>query len=342
MVYQRRAVRTYWLTCHLGYACRHSGACCSSKWPIPIERDRAASVEREIAAGHVAPMADPWLTPAIGAPDHIAGTLALTARGDCVFFRRPAPGARLDAPGACAIHHAKPASCRHFPYVCLVDARGVRATLSHYCPTAAAMLVDHEGPLDIVEGPAVFEDGSLPEGLDAREVLPPLEAPGRLVDLQRFTEWEQRLVRSLTTEGLPLWNTTAPPPVELFDLARDALPPMLAWPQAPGGLERTWTEAIAPQWPHIAPVAGRYLAARAFGSWVAYQGAGLPAVERSVIIAAAVFSVELARRAGPERASSEGETSRRVGRDVIIDALRHSDLLLVHYVDPEAFARKCE
>jgi hypothetical protein len=61
-----------------------------------------------------------------------------------------------------------------------------------------------------------------------------------------------------------------------------------------------------------------------------------------VIIAAAVFSVELARRAGPERASSEGETSRRVGRDVIIDALRHSDLLLVHYVDPEAFARKCE
>jgi hypothetical protein len=346
-------VRTYWLTCHLGYACRHSGACCSSRWPIPIERDRAARVEQEIAAGRVQPMVDPWLQRSAGIPDEYAGTLASTDRGACTFYRArqpfdtvlPGPDSRpvlsdtgrqaggverLPTPvqAGCAIHHAKPSSCAHFPYVCLVDARGVRVTLSHYCPTAAAMLVDHPGPVEVVEGPPVFADGSVPDGLDAREVLPPLEAPGRLVDFDRFTEWEQALVRSLGAGESALPRSPALPAVDLFDLARRAVPAPLSWPDAPDHLERTWAEAIAPYWSSIAPVAGRYVAARAFASWVAYQGGGVPAVERSLSIADAVFRVELVRQSWR-------------GRQSTIDALRQSDLLLVHYVDPLALAEVC-
>ena len=37
----------------MGYACRHSGACCTARWPIPIERDRALAVQAAIAAGRV-------------------------------------------------------------------------------------------------------------------------------------------------------------------------------------------------------------------------------------------------------------------------------------------------
>jgi Fe-S-cluster containining protein len=352
-----RAVRTHWLTCHLGYACRHSGACCSSRWPIPIERDRAKLVARDIAAGRVRPVVDPWLTPAIGAPEEVAGTLTLTDRGACTFYRTrnsglsdsvlPTPDFRLrqgnggqarlptPAAGGCAIHPIRPRSCAHFPYVCLIDSRGVRVTLSHYCPTAAAMLVDHTGALEIVEGPPVFEDGSVPEGLDARDVLPPLEAPGRLVDVDRFTEWERLLVRSLGAGESALLRSPASPAVELFDLARDAVPLRLGWPDAPEDLERTWAEVIAPEWPRIAPIAGRYLAARAFASWVAYQGAGLPAVEHSLAIADAVFRVELARQVG--QVGRVGLVERRL----VGEALRQSDLLLVHHVDPCVLARAC-
>jgi Fe-S-cluster containining protein len=324
--------RTFWLNAHLGYRCRHSGACCSSGWPIPIERDRAAAVVRDIAAGRVQPMVDPWVTRAVGTPQEFAGTLTLTDRGACTFYR-PRQSGLSDAgptpvPGACAIHHSKPSSCAHFPFVCLIDARGVRVTLSHYCPTAAGMLVDPRGPLDIVEGPPVFADGSTPEGLDAREVLPPLASPGRLAGLDEYSEWEARLVRSLAAAaGVP-----DPPLAARFEVARDALPATLSWPDPPAGLEQAWSELIAPRWPEVAPVAGRYLAARAFGSWVAYQGGGLPAVERSLLMVDAVFRVELARQA-------RGVAP--LGRAALTAAIRQSDLLLVHYVDPAEFARAC-
>ena len=33
-------VRTYWLSMHVPYHCRHIGVCCTSGWDIPIERAR--------------------------------------------------------------------------------------------------------------------------------------------------------------------------------------------------------------------------------------------------------------------------------------------------------------
>ena len=63
-------------------------------------------------------------------------TLLATAHGRCVFH---------DPAGRCAIHSALghdalPLACRQFPRVSVTDPRGVSVTLSHYCPTAAALL----------------------------------------------------------------------------------------------------------------------------------------------------------------------------------------------------------
>ena len=43
-----------------------------------------------------------------------------------------------------------PESCFQFPRRTLVDERGTFVTLSHFCPTAAAMLADAAEPLTIV------------------------------------------------------------------------------------------------------------------------------------------------------------------------------------------------
>ena len=39
------SVKFFWLNFHLPYACRHSGMCCTSGWPIPVEQARVAAIE---------------------------------------------------------------------------------------------------------------------------------------------------------------------------------------------------------------------------------------------------------------------------------------------------------
>src|SRR6185503_10747285 len=146
----------------------------------------------------------PWLVSSANLPDDVAGTRALGDNAHCVFFEAGKPG--------CAIHAVKPASCAHFPFVCLFDQRGVHVTLSHYCPTSTALLFEHNGPIEIVEGPSPIPDLDLLEGLDARDALPPTFAkastsakatadktvgkPGkwdrpRLMSFDELTAWER-------------------------------------------------------------------------------------------------------------------------------------------------------
>lgn len=75
------------------------------------------------------------------------------------------------------------------------------------------------------------------------------------------------------------------------------------------------------------PRLGRYLAARLFGSWVAYQGTGVRSVLASVHAAAAVL----------QRALRAGETATADTR--VREAIRTADLLLVHLARPEVLAR---
>jgi Fe-S-cluster containining protein len=165
-------MKFFWLNFHLPYACRHSGACCRAGWPIPVEPERAVLIRK-----------GEWLDE--------GGILPRDEHGICVFHD-----------GQCTVYQHRPLACVHFPYVCMVDPRGVHVTLSHYCPTAAALLFDHEGPIEVVEGPSPVPLLEIPEGLDARESLPPFvpAAAGsqpRLMSWDEFAQWERQELQTL-------------------------------------------------------------------------------------------------------------------------------------------------
>ena len=174
-------MKYFWLNVHLPYRCRHSGACCTAGWPIPIEPERAILLGR-------------------------GGTLPRDANGACVFHD-----------GRCTVYEHRPMSCVHFPYVCLIDQRGVRVTLSHYCPTAASLLFEHHGPIEIVEGPPPIPGVEIPEGLDARESLPPLRAPNLLMSYEEFSDWERN---ELTTLAPLAGDSEFAPVIERFLAAK--------------------------------------------------------------------------------------------------------------------------
>lgn len=297
-------MRNFWLNFHLGYSCRHSGACCSSGWAIPVERDRVIPI-RSLAGRSD----DGWLLADANAPADVAGTLALQANGHCVFH----------GDAGCGIHASRPASCAHFPYVCLIDQRGVHVTLSHYCPTAAALLFADHGPIAIVEGPPPVAGFAVPEGLDARDSLPPAESPTRLMSFEALAEWERAEVqRPPTTPRM----TEA---LRLFEHARFAVPAPWSWADAPSDLDDHWRTLVAPAWPAFAPVVQRYRAAKVFASWAAYADDGLAAVRRVAAIADAVLRVEAVRQCLA--------TGRSLDAELLTQAIRQADLLLVHYAD---------
>jgi hypothetical protein len=99
--------------------------------------------------------------------------------------------------------------------VAVTDDSGTFVTLSHFCPTAAAMLFDSELELSVVEAPVSFHSVREYEGLDARGALPPLLRPGMLMDLTSHHAWERHVVRVF---GDPMHT----PETALEQLARDA------------------------------------------------------------------------------------------------------------------------
>jgi hypothetical protein len=324
-------VKTHWLSMHVPYGCRHSGVCCSSGWAIPIERTRSAAAAMLRGDGS-------WLLPAPGAPPDVAGTVALTDTGDCVFHR---DGCEIQwAYG----HAALPSACQHFPREVLIDGRGVSVTLSHYCPTAVDLIFDHVGPVAIVEGPPAIPMGD-PEGLDARDVLPPLLTDGVLMDLEGYSAWEAHMVRVLTADD-------GRTPEDALSVLEGDLALVQRW--RPGGaslayeISRLWkldtaspglTAGPGMNMPHLAGsgflsaealakavssgiedrVIRRYLAARAFASWMAYEGGGVASVLQSLRFALSVLS---GRRAHlPLR-----------------EAIRQTDLLIIHIMPRDALA----
>jgi hypothetical protein len=70
------------------------------------------------------------------------------------------------------------------------------------------LLFEHTGPIEIVEGPSPVPGLDIPEGLDARESLPPAVANAgrpRLMSWDEFAEWERNELKTLgaLTAGLP-------------------------------------------------------------------------------------------------------------------------------------------
>jgi Fe-S-cluster containining protein len=286
------------LSVHADYACRHSGACCTAGWRIPIddglrETLRTAREQERLTTGPIE------LPPAM-------------ETSPCQFY---ASDSRR-----CTIHRDlgpeyKPSSCRHFPRVALLDARGVSLTLSHFCPTAAAMLFRDDVSLAVVQDPPAFPAADDYEGLDAREVMPPLLHPGMLWDLDGYSAWEEEAVAFLGRSDLGPESALA----HLRNLAQR----IEEW--RPGGdslrahIEHAFRSldecagsgAERSAWGAQGRVVSRYLAARLFASWVPYRADRLTALVDDLQRTVAILKEEASRAA-------------------LLEAIRATDLRVVH------------
>jgi Fe-S-cluster containining protein len=380
-------VATCALTIHRDYACRHSGACCTAGWPIPVERATVDAVTAAIARSAFAIRGAGLLGRSQGiltrsparlfvAPlqdgDGALPLLARTEDGACVFFER-------DHGRLCAIHRqlghdALPGACRQFPRMTLSDARGSFVSLSHYCPTAAGLLFRADTRLGIEHDPPAFR-GSTCEGLDARDVLPPLLRPGVLHSLASYGTWERFQVEALADEGQsaegalatiaraaeqartwtlplgpledhigrvaadalenPLRGAAGACPAGAPSLARDVWASIPAPIEAPGEVphfESSWARLAAPAWPALTRPVRHYLAARAFASWLAYQGAGVRTAVHGLRATLALLQVECVRACvAGHRPLDEG---------VLLEAMRAADLALVHLAAPDELTRR--
>ncbi|HEV3485134.1 MAG TPA: YkgJ family cysteine cluster protein [Vicinamibacterales bacterium] len=269
---------TFCLTVHAGYACRHTGACCSAPWRIPLERETVPLLLRhaELAA--------------ILDRTHGESDLARHKDGTCVFFE--SERGRL-----CAIHRVAgeerlPSACRHFPRVVRTDPRGSFITLSSFCPTAAALLAE-PGPLRVVKAPPSLIPAGTLEGLDATAVLPPLLRPGLLMDYDGYSAWEHAGVAMLDRDDLDV--------DEAIDAIAIATRRVQEWTPGPLSLASHVTRAFRDLAPTVraartARPERMFAAAHLFASWAAYQDGGVAGVVHAVREAVARLKREI--RAG--------------------------------------------
>jgi hypothetical protein len=277
--------------------------------------------------------------------------LANDASGRCLF---------LEPNGLCAVHRqlghdALPVSCRMFPRVCLLTPRGVSISLSHYCPTAAALLFEPAAPFAIVDDAPAFPPSRPYEGLDARAAAPPLLRPGVWLGWDGHERWERHAVEVLGRDVTPeaalallaaqaeaarAWSVDRGPfASHLGAVLADDRPQPIAPPSddalvedvlasVPAALRPTPAPAGEVEWSSFALPLRRYLASRAFASWAGVQGAGLRTWVRSLQAALAVARREAARATRP------------LDTPLHREAVRRTDLLLVHLASPERLAAR--
>lgn len=317
------------LSVHAAWRCRHSGACCSSGWAIPVE----APLHRQLRTASAGAFAA-GIESRDDLPEGLSGVLRTRDDGSCVFFDR---SSRL-----CDIHRLKghdslPASCQQFPRVSLLDPRGTFVTLSHYCPSAVDLLfVDGaaDKPIEVVVNPAAFPPDAEYDGLDARGAFPPFLRPGVLMDWDTLAAWDRFTFDRLDRE-------TRGVDAAMRDL-RCACDHLRAWTPSDGPLVRrfetlpevetsTSLPASEEEEAFIRPLC-RYAAAKFFGSWCWYQGAGLRTVIRSVEAALTEVRAEAARQSRRH--------GRMLDRNILRESIRQADLRLVHLASREALARQ--
>jgi hypothetical protein len=320
------------LSLHARYACRHTGACCTSGWPIPVEADRLTPLTAAVEDGRLVArsLARPlWIEPA-DAPVATPAQLQSDAHG-CVFHER------RDG-GRCRIHQALghsalPLACRQFPRVSVIDPRGASVTLSHFCPTAASLL-EERGEIWVTSDAPAFPSDVEIVGLDVRASLPPLIRPDMLMDWDSWWAWERHAVDTIARPDRPPEHALATLSAAVASVRMwtpDDGPLLTAIEDAfrragTRGVERRGVlsdvlGAIPPELrpqqitrsdsPSTAAIRG-FLAAHAFANWTPHLGQGLRSWLRSV---EAAWSL------------------------VHEFGVRQSDLLLRHLADPNELAR---
>jgi Fe-S-cluster containining protein len=355
---------------HADYRCRHSGACCTADWDVPVELPVYRSLSDALVGGRLRVAGTAGATyPFIVEPDLPEGTAAILDRdehGRCVFYESTS---RL-----CIVHRDLgerflPTTCRHFPRVSVQDRRGTFVSLSHFCPTAASMLFS-DGPVEIVAEPPAFPETDYDGLIVTADDLPPLLHPRVLMDLDGYTAWERHMVgrcadvqerpesvlatlmrdadllRRWRPGSLTLSETVwelphdvieatpdewLAPSLQLRDEVIAAVPDDLKPASDEEGLDGAWTRYVRAAWDDYRPPLNRFLAAKAFASWTAYQGRGVKTIVRGLAAALALVRVEAARHCR--------DASRPLDRDLLLDAFRQADFALNHLAVGEDLAK---
>lgn len=299
-------------------------------------------------------------------PDEAAAMVARTAAGNCVFYHR---GSGLCVIHRDEGDARLPSTCRHFPRLAVHDRRGTFISLSHYCPTAAAALFRDDVPIAIVEAPPAFPPADY-EGLVVEaDAWPPLLHPHMLMDDAGYSAWERHMVSRCAADALspesvaatlerdarllrghapgagslsdaigslPTDGVTVPTPVALAQSlalhaeVMSAVPDDLKPEPDEQHLPEVYVDAVAPGWTRWHAPLRRYLAAKAFASWTAYQGRGLLTVVRGLEAALALVRVEAARQCR--------DRGHRLDGGLLKEAFRQADFTLNHLAVGEDLA----
>lgn len=361
-------MNVYSLSIHADYKCRHSGACCTADWDVPVELPIYRDLDAALSSHRLVPPTnevDPPFITEPDLPDDAGAMLSRTPSGDCVFFHRGS--------GLCVVHRdlgeaALPSTCRHFPRIAVRDWRGTFITLSHFCPTAASMLFRDDVPLEVVESPRAFPDGDY-EGLTVHaDAWPPLLHPRMLMDLDAYSAWERHMVQRCAERGSPesiiatlrrdaralrRWSPGTTSLIEaiealprdrvdaaphgvldesllLFQEAIEAVPDDLKPAPDEDQLDVAFERWVRPEWEGWSRPINRFIAAKAFASWTAYQGRGLLSIVRGLEAAVGILRVEAARECRNAR--------RALDEDLLREAFRGADFVLNHLATGEDLA----
>ena len=360
----------YALAFHADYRCHNSGACCTAHWDVPVELPVYTSLSEAVSSGSLHPAdtaADiyPFIVES-NLPEGAAAILERDEEGRCVFYAGASKRCIVHRDlGEAAL----PATCRHFPRISVQDARGTFVSLSHFCPTAASMLF-RDLPVEIVSKPPAFPSPDYDGLVVTSDDLPPMLTPRMLMDLDGYTAWERHMVarfadvhRRPVSVVATLWrdaqlllewrpgSLTMTDAIERLprgyvDLQEEdglsgsvrrfaevmaAVPDDLKPMPDEAGLEAAMREHVQPAWAKFNPPINRYLAAKAFASWTAYQGRGIRTIVRGIEAALALVRVEASRQCR--------NAQRTLDAALLLEAIRHADFLLNHLAVGEELAK---
>jgi hypothetical protein len=299
-------------------------------------------------------------------PEDAAAMLARTTSGDCVFYHR---GSGLCVVHRDAGESHLPLTCRHFPRLAVRDRRGTFVSLTHYCPTAAASLFREDVETRIVESPPAFPPQDYDGLTVGDDEWPPLLHARMLMDLEAYGAWERHMVSRCAEPGAApeaivatLWRdaeqlrrfqpgaaalarviaalpAAAVPGEAPSDLSGSfaaralvvtAIPDDLKPPADERGLEHAYAALVRPQWADFRGPLSRYLAAKAFANWTAYQGRGVLAIVRGIDAALALVRVEAARHCR--------DAGQPLDAALLKEAIRGADFMLNHLAVGEDLA----
>jgi hypothetical protein len=346
-------VRTRCLSIHAAYQCRHSGKCCQAGWDIEVD----PHIVEAVTAGLLIPVSSTPV-PFLPRTDEPGMSLARTPDGWCGF--RQDRRCSLQATGGEAM---LPSACRHFPRVILRDGRGTLLTLSHFCPTAASMLLDDRTAV-VVDAPPGLALAEPIEGLDARQALPPLVRPGLLSDMDGYAAWEEVVVRELAdassaqraldriaaaTEVVRQWTPAqgslaaavsaafssaraapgSPDLSEAFGLVREVTGPHPLL-KVDDGFVESWASLESNARDMLRRPVANYMAACAFGNWTAYRGQGLRTIVAWLQACYDVLRLQLVQQA---------KAAGALNLAGLVEAFRMADFILVHNVPSLEFGR---